>query len=263
MQFTPDELRPLADRLWNARKDVQQCTPLTETHPDLDLEGAYWISTKNFYRRCSEDGARPIGKKIGLTSEAVQKQLGVNEPDFGFLSDDMQVLTGGEIETSRFLQLKAEGEVAFRLRVDLGSEHITPEIIRKATDYVCVAIEVIDSRVRDWKIHIQDTIADNASSALFVLGEQKVKMDEIDLVKAKMKLTKNGEVVSRGEGSACLGDPCRAVAWLANKMNDLGTGLKAGDWILSGAYGPVVDVVSGDHCEVEIEGLGKASCRFK
>lgn len=258
----PGRRQELADRLWQARTAGQAIAPLTESDPAITIEDAYRISVLNAERRAGLPETRLIGKKIGLTSRAVQKQLGVDQPDFGYLTSDMEVAHQGELPAPRLIQGRVEGEVAFVLGSTLRGPGITPADVRAATDHVRVAIEIIDSRVRDWKIKIQDTIADNASSAYFVLGPARVRLDEIDLVRAKMQLWVNGELKSQGQGSACLDDPLNAVAWLANKMGELGVALAAGDVILSGAYGPVVPVRAGDISAVEIDGLGRVEFRL-
>ncbi|MFL5813656.1 MAG: 2-keto-4-pentenoate hydratase [Bdellovibrionia bacterium] len=252
-------LSPLAETLWQARTSGAPCAPLTETHPDLTIEEAYQISSQIFQRRLA-GGARSVGRKIGLTSLAVQKQLGVDQPDFGYLTSDMLVHTGGLVGKNALIQGRAEGEVAFILGRDLKGPGLTREDVIAATDHVVACIEIIDSRVKDWKIKIQDTIADNASSALLVLGNMPKRLQDLDLRMAGMTLRMNGEVESTGVGAACLNHPVNAVLWLANALGQLGDSLKAGDIILSGAYGPVVPFNPGDHCEVEISGLGKVTC---
>jgi 2-oxopent-4-enoate/cis-2-oxohex-4-enoate hydratase len=252
-------LSQLAENLWQARITGTPCAPLTEIHPELTIEKAYEISSQIFQRRL-QSGVRSVGRKIGLTSLAVQKQLGVDQPDFGYLTSDMLVPTGGIVAKDALIQGRAEGEVAFVLGRDLKGPGLTREDIVAATDHVIACIEMIDSRVKDWKIKIQDTIADNASSALLVLGSKPKRLQDIDLRMAGMTLRMNGEVESTGVGAACLDHPVNAVLWLANSLGRLGDSLKAGDIILSGAYGPVVPFNPGDHCEVEISGLGKVTC---
>jgi 2-oxopent-4-enoate/cis-2-oxohex-4-enoate hydratase len=264
MTLNSQQIEALASSLWEARITQKGIPPLTETEPGLTLTEAYQISRLNFEKRCRQPGVKPIGRKIGLTSQAVQSQLGVSEPDFGYLTSDMVLESGATLRgpQGRLLQGKVEGEVAFVLKRDLKGPGVTSRDVAAATDYVVACIEIIDSRVRDWKIRIQDTIADNASSALFVLGSQRKRIDELDLRMAGMTLRKNGEVESTGVGAACMDHPLQAVAWLANKMGALGEILCAGEIILSGAYGPVVSFAPGDHCEVEISGLGKVTCTY-
>lgn len=256
-----EEAPALADRLWLSRIEGRPCAPLTESSPELTIPNAYRISRMNLERRL-RGGERLRGRKIGLTSAAVQRQLGVDQPDFGYLTSAMEISDGGKLSQGALLQGKVEGEAAFVMRKDLRGPGIGLAQVQDATESVAVCIEIIDSRIRDWKIKIQDTIADNASAAFFVLGSRRTRLSEIDLKKAKMSLRMNGEIKSTGEGTACLGDPALAVAWLANALGELGDGLSAGDIVLSGAFGPVVPFKPGDRCEVEIEGLGKVSCSY-
>lgn len=252
-------LLALADALFAARLAGQPVDPLTTQHPELTIVQAYSISETNLKRRTGQGGVRLVGKKIGLTSRAVQKQLGVEEPDFGYLTSDM--LATAPLSRRALVLPRVEGEVAFTLKKDLNGPGVTMADVIAATDYVQPAIEIIDSRVRDWKIKIQDTIADNASSSHFALGERSLLRAE-DLPAAAMELRVNGELRSSGTGVACLDHPCLAVAWLANALGRFGVGLKAGEVILSGAFGPVVPVQAGDKVEISIAGLGLVSCSF-
>jgi 2-oxopent-4-enoate/cis-2-oxohex-4-enoate hydratase len=186
----------------------------------------------------------------------------VNEPDFGYLTSDMNVPMGEIVSLAGLLQPKVEGETAFVLKRDLKGPGITVADVIRATDFVLPCIEIIDSRVTDWKIKIQDTVADNASSALFVLGTEPRTLRDRDLRLAGMALKVDGEVLSAGSGAACLDHPCLAVAWLANKLGEFGVSLKAGEVILSGAFGPVVPISANSHVEVEISGLGRVFCQF-
>lgn len=247
------------DALWQARESSNPCAPLTETDPSITLEGAYRISSEIFQKKLNS-GMKSVGRKIGLTSLAVQGQLGVSQPDFGYLTSDMWVDHDGKIPAKGLIQARAEGEVAFVMGQDLKGPGVTAADVLRATDHVVACIEIIDSRVKDWKIKIQDTVADNASSALFVLGTCPRKLNEIDLRMAGMTLRRNGEIESTGVGAACLDHPVNAVAWLANTLGNLGDGLKTGDIVLSGAYGPVVPFLPGDTIEIEISGLGKVRC---
>lgn len=262
MSLTPREIESLAHRLWQARVSLQSCEPLSTSYPQMTLSEAYQISSQNYNRRLTEHHVKGTGKKIGLTSHAVQKQLGVNQPDFGYLTSDMLLEDHGVLKSGLLIQGRVEGEVAFALKKDLQGPGITFQDVIQSTDYVVACIEIIDSRIRDWKIQIQDTVADNASSAFFVLGSTRRKPDTIDLRMAGMTLRKNGEVESTGVGAACLDHPMHAVAWLANALGDFGEKLRAGDLILSGAYGPVVPFHEKDQCEVQISGLGKVSCSY-
>ncbi|MGZ3696107.1 MAG: 2-keto-4-pentenoate hydratase [Bdellovibrionota bacterium] len=254
--ITRIEISSLADSLYAARTNATPCGPLTEKFPALTIRDAYTISDINLKRRCEQEGATLLGKKIGLTSRAVQKQLGVTEPDYGYLTSDMNIPLGETLSVKRLLQPRAEGEVAFVLKKDLLGPGITAAQVIQATDFILPCIEIIDSRVKDWKIKIQDTIADNASSSHFVLGTEPRSLKGVDLALAGMALRVNGEILSTGAGAACLSHPCLAVAWLANALGKFGVSLKAGEVILSGAFGPVVPVSAGDRVDVEIAGLG-------
>lgn len=254
-------IRSLADILWEAGRSRTPCEPLTASEPDLSPEDAYRIQEINLRRRL-EAGNALVGRKIGLTSRAVQQQLGIDQPDFGALTDDMCLPGAGRGDLSRLLQPKAEGEIAFVLKKDLAGPGVTAAHVAAATDFVVPAIEVADSRVRDWKIRAADTIADNASAGLFVLGGSPQRLRDLDLRLLGMCLRINGEVATTGAGAACLGDPVNAVAWLANKLGSLGTGLRAGDIVLSGALCSFQAVLPGDHVEVQISRLGTVSVTF-
>jgi 2-oxopent-4-enoate hydratase len=251
----------LAERLWLARASGVQIPPITELFPQIKIEEAYEISAINLKRRLS-GGASLIGRKVGLTSQAVQKQLGVAEPDYGHLSSDMSIPNQGTLPAAKLIQGKVEGEIAFRLAEPLG-ENASAEDVLKATASIEVCIEVIDSRIRDWKIRVEDTIADNASSAFFVLSGNRASPRGFAMETAKMKLWINDELRSEGVGRACMESPLNAVAWLARRMHSLRTPLKAGDLILSGAFGPVVPVKAGDLTRVEIEGLGEVAFKVE
>lgn len=256
-------IESLADSLWNARISGVPRAPLTEAYPELTVSEAYGISRSVYQRRIRDPNVVSVGRKVGLTSFAVQKQLGVDQPDFGFLTSDMQIEDRGILPAGRLIQGRVEGEVAFVLKKDLVGTDIKPLDVAAATDYVVPCIEVVDSRIADWKIRVADTVADNASAGYFVLGRERRKLDRVQLRTAGMALWLNGEVESTGAGAACMNDPINAVAWLANTLSALGDGLKAGSIILSGAYGPVVPVKEGDECEVQINGLGSVSFRYE
>jgi 2-keto-4-pentenoate hydratase len=207
-------------------------------------------------------GRRLAGRKVGLTSEAVQKQLGVDSPDFGMLFADMQVHDGEDVAPGRVLQPKVEAEVAFVLQRDLVDPGITIGDVVGAIAYALPAIEIVGSRIENWNINLLDTIADNASSGLYVLGSTPRKLDGLDLRLCAMVMERRGEQVSRGAGAACLGDPLNAAMWLARMMIDLGNPLREGDVIMSGALGPMVSVAAGDVLEARIDGLGSVRAVF-
>lgn len=252
------DLHHLANLLWTAQEKRQPCAPLTKLYPEISVEDAYAIQGMNLRRR----PGHIVGYKIGLTSKAVQSWLGVDQPDFGGLLDEMIVADGAVADTAQLLQPRAEAEIAFVLKHDLDKTVITTADVISATDYILPALEIIDSRIANWTIRYQDTVADNASSGLFVLGSDPVKLTDVELTLAGMMLRKNGRVVSTGAGAACLGHPVNAVVWLANTLRRLGTPLRAGHIVLSGALGPVTDITRGDHLVAHIAHVGDVSVRF-
>jgi len=235
--------------------------PLRDGLDPVDADGAYAVQEINT-RFWQEQGRRIVGRKAGLTAKAVQQQLGVDQPDFGVLFDDMQVADGGMLDPSRALQPKAEAEIAFVLGKDLPSADTTPGMVAQAVASVHAAIEIVDSRIADWKITFADTVADNGSSAFFVLSQRGLPLDGLDLEGAAMEMTINGEVRSTGVGSAALGNPLNAAAWLACTLAARGEPLKAGDVLLAGALGPMVAISPGDHVRTSIRGIGEASFSY-
>lgn len=254
------KLETYADLLYDSQKTRIAIPPLTELDAGLTVDDAYHIQLCNVDRAVTE-GQVISGKKIGLTSPGIQKQLGVNEPDYGHLFEAMDC-QDGEVKTEHFLQPKIEAEVAFVLKEDLTGGKVTPEDVVRAAAYVVGAFEIVDSRVADWKIKLADTISDNASSGCYVLGDKRISPADIDLSKETMKLYKNGELINAGDGAAVLGNPCNAVAWLANRLNDYGVVLKKGEVILSGAFSAAPEAVKGDLFEVEFLTLGRVSAKF-
>jgi|SRR4051794_15657960 2-keto-4-pentenoate hydratase len=256
----PQVIRDLADRLWQAQLERTPIDPLTRSRPDLSVEDAYAIQTHNVQRRIAA-GAEVRGRKLGLTSPAMQQLLGVAEPTFGVLFNDMLVPDGAETAHSDLLQPRAEGEIAFRMGTDLAGPGVTTAQALAAVDAVLPAIEIGDSRIVDWRIRLVDTIADNASSGRLVLGPQRAT-DALDLRLVGMLFHRNGVPIDSGAGAAVLGDPVRAVAWLANRLGELGSGLQAGDVVLSGALHRMVAVRPGDVVRAEFAHLGSVSVRF-
>jgi 2-keto-4-pentenoate hydratase len=250
-----------ADALFAAFHGGEPIAPLRESHPEGDAELAYAIQDANTTRWLGQ-GRRLCGRKIGLTSKAVQKQLGVDQPDFGMLFADMAYSDGEEMPWHRLHQPRCEAEVALVLAHDLVAEQITlPDLIRAAA-YALPAIEVVGSRIAKWNIRFFDTIADNASSGLYVLGTAPVKLDGLDLRLAGMVMERRGDPVSVGAGAACLGHPYTAALWLARTMVKVGRPLLAGDTILTGALGPMIGVEPGDVFEARIGGLGSVRAVF-
>ncbi|NBA97312.1 fumarylacetoacetate hydrolase family protein [Pseudomonas sp. R5(2019)] len=257
-----DLIVALGDELYHALQSRTPVTPLT-SRLDLTVEEAYRISLQ-FLKRREALGEQVIGKKIGVTSKAVQDMLNVHQPDFGFLTDRMQVANGSAVSLREqpMIQPRAEGEIAFILAADLIGPGVTADDVLAATESVTCCFEIVDSRIQDWKIAIQDTVADNASCGVFVLGEQRVDPRSLDLASVELNMQLNGQPAGHGFGSAVQGHPCEAVAWLANTLGRLGIPLRRGEVILSGALAPLVPVGPGDHIEMTISGLGAASLRF-
>lgn len=255
-------IQTCGDQLYAAMVNKAPIRPLTESHPDMSLETAYQISLHMLERRLTA-GEKVIGKKIGLTSLAVQTMLGVDQPDFGYLTDAMAFSQGQDMPISeRLMQPRAEGEIAFILKKDLLGPGITNADVLAATDCVIPCFEVVDSRIENWQIKIQDTIADNASCGLFVLGDKAVSPRKVDLMTCGMVVEKNGQIISTGAGAAALGSPLNCVTWLANKLGEFGIPLQAGEVILSGSLVPLESVQAGDFMSVSIGGIGNASVRF-
>lgn len=259
--MNPNLIEQLGDELYGALTACQVLEPLSSRHPEITIEDAYAIQQRLIARRLGA-GERIVGKKIGVTSQAVMNMLGVFQPDFGILLDGMVYNEGQPIEARTLIQPKAEGEIAFVLKHDLMGPGVSAADVIAATQGVMACFEIVDSRIRDWKIKIQDTVADNASCGVFVLGDRLVDPCEVDLSTCGMVLEKNGEIVATGAGAAALGHPANAVAWLANTLGRLGMGLKAGEVVLSGSLGIMVPVQAGDSLRVSIGGIGGCSVRF-
>ena len=252
----------ICDELFAAMSQRDTIPPLRERYPAMDIDDAYAIS-ELLLRRRLDQGATLIGRKIGLTSKAVQEQLGVSEPDFGSLTDDMLYADGADVPISeRLIQPKVEGEIAFVLGKDLSGPSVTIEDVIDATEYVSPCFEIVDSRIRNWDISLVDTVADNASCGLLVLGKDRVAPDSVDLTSCELTVRINSEVMATGTGAAALGSPARCVAWLANTLARYGIGLKAGDIVLSGSLVPFLPANHGDSLEVTVAGIGSASLSF-
>jgi 2-keto-4-pentenoate hydratase len=256
-----DPIQTAARRIRNAVKSGKPCKPIRDLIDKSDVDAAYEIQTINTQAWIKE-GRRPVGRKIGLTAKAVQTQLGVDQPDYGILYADMEICDGDEIDASKVLQPRVEGEIALILEDDLVHEQLTLVDLLDSVAYALPAIEVVGSRIANWDITITDTIADNASSGLYVLGTKPVYLADIDLKMCGMVMENNGKQVSVGAGAACLGNPLNAALWLARKMVEVEMPLLAGDVIMSGALGPMASVVPGDAVEVRISGLGSVQVGF-
>lgn len=258
----PAELRyQLAEELWTADRTAAPVPPLTNRHPELDIADAYAIQTINIERRLAE-GQCVVGRKIGLTSRPMQEMLGVDEPDFGVLTDEMIVEDGDPIPLERLVQPRVEAELAFVMAADLAGPGVTTGRALAAIEGALPAVEVVDSRVADWKIKLVDTVADNASSGLLVLGGRMRPVSELDLRLLGVAVSRHGQLLDTGAGAAALGNPARCVAWLANKLGSFGEGLRAGDVVLPGAVHRMVPVQPGDVFRAEFAHLGAVTVRF-
>ena len=261
MATSPEAIREAADRLHAAATSGTPTTPIRDLLEAGDAAAAYAVQQINTERALA-NGRRLVGRKIGLTSLAVQKQLGVDQPDYGMLFADMARPEAMDIPLADVMQPKVEAEIAFVLGRDLDGEQLTVADLFRAIDYAVPAIEIVGSRVADWDIRLTDTIADNASSGLYVLGSRPVRITDFDMRLCGMVMEKAGEPVSVGAGAACMGSPLNATLWLAKVMAQVGRPMRAGDTILSGALGPMVPVVAGDVFDVRIEGLGNVRAAF-
>ncbi|USK84830.1 2-keto-4-pentenoate hydratase [Peribacillus asahii] len=247
--------------LLKAETEQQSVAPLTQSYPDLTIDEAYRVQLKMIDQKV-RSGQRIVGKKIGLTSVAMQELLGVDQPDYGHLLDSMDMTGNESIPMTGLFEPKVEGEIAFVLKKDLQGPSVTIEDVLAATDYVVPSLEVVDSRISNWKIKLTDTVADNASSGLFVLGKEHFSIKDVDLTKVEMCLYKNGELINKGTGLDVLGHPAACVAWLANKLYEYGVTLKANEVILSGALSAAVIAEAGDRFKAEFTNLGTVEASF-
>jgi len=251
---TMSDFAEMAQRLRNAYR-AGPVAPLRDGLSPVDVDGAYEVQSINTAHWLGQ-GRRIVGRKIGLTAKSVQQQLGVDRPDFGVLFADMQLEDGGTLPSEHLLQPKVEAEVAIILETDLPSTETTYNDVLRAAAWAVPALEIVDSRIADWKITFADTVADNASSAFFVLGKERISLKGLDLRTCGMAMEFDGEVVSHGAGVACLGHPLEAAAWLARTLAERGEPLKAGDVVLTGALGPMVPLRPGTYITASIGGLG-------
>jgi 2-keto-4-pentenoate hydratase len=253
------EVSKLADLLHEAAATGKTCAPIRAELADVDA--AYAVQRANVERGVTA-GRRIVGRKIGLTSVAVQRQLGVDQPDFGTLFADMAVPDGGEVAAGRLIQPKIEAEVALVLGADLPHRQCTVADVLRATEFALPALEIVDSRIADWDIGLLDTVADNASCGLYVLGGSPVPLTRLDLRAVEMRMTRDGETVSQGSGTDCLGGPLNAAVWLASALAALGDPLKAGEIVLTGALGPMASATPGSEYVAELSGLGNVRVGF-
>ncbi|MEU1392853.1 MULTISPECIES: fumarylacetoacetate hydrolase family protein [unclassified Nonomuraea] len=258
---SPSDIAAAVERLAGAAGSGVPCAPVRDLIGRDDLAAAYAVQAALAAARLA-GGARVTGRKIGLTSEAVQRQLGVDQPDLGVLFEDMAYADGDAIPVGRILQPRAEAEIAFVLGADLDDGPLDAPQVRAAIEYAVAALEICGSRIAGWDISFGDTVADNASSGAYVLGTERRTLDEFDPVAVVMSMGIGGEQVSTGTGAACLGDPIEAVVWLARMARDLGEPLRAGQVVLSGALGPMRPVAAGDTVTATLSGLGTVTVRF-
>jgi 2-keto-4-pentenoate hydratase len=259
--MTDAAIRKAADTLYDAERSGVPCSPVRSLLAEGDVTSAYAVQRMNVERRLHE-GRRVVGRKIGLTSPAVQAQLGVDQPDYGALLSDMAVADGATVPAGRLLQPKIEAEVALVLGRDLPHPQTTVADVIRAVDFALPALEIVDSRIAGWDITLVDTVADNASSGLFVLGTAPVPLTSVDLRSVRMTLLKNGQPVSEGSGRDCLDGPLNAAVWLASTLASMGDPLREGDIVLTGALGPMAVATPGSSFEARISGLGGVRVGF-
>jgi 2-keto-4-pentenoate hydratase len=258
--MTTSSIEAAVDRLDAAYAERIPCAPVADLIGSTDIDAAYAVQSALTARRIAR-GGQLAGRKIGLTSEVVQRQVGVSRPDFGVLFADMRYASGATVPMTRLLQPKAEAEIAFILAADVLEPD--PASVRLAVGTAVAAIEVVDSRIADWRIAITDTVADNASSGVFVLGDHELTLEQFSPADVPMRMLRNGTVASTGTGRACLGDPLNALEWLARTALDIGDPLRRGEVVLSGALGPLVPIEQGDLIEAEIGPLGVVAAKFE
>lgn len=263
MSLTTEQRNALGKELFEALRDCKTLAPLVERVPGIEIEDAYHISRAMLECRLAHTGENVVGKKIGVTSKAVQDMLGVFQPDFGFLTTNMEVPNDSDVRIAgNLIQPRAEAEIAFLLKEDLQGPGVTEADVLRATECILPCFEIVDSRIHNWKIKIQDTIADNASCGVYVLGNERIDPRGLDLPNLQVNVFKNGQPLSSGKGSAVQGNPLTAVAWLANTLGEFGIPFKAGEVILSGSLVPLESVVPGDEMHMELVGIGTATVRF-
>jgi len=268
MALPKNRIEELGLELYEALRGCRTLAPLIERVDGIEIADSYHISKHMVQLRLDRDGEKIVGKKIGVTSDAVQKMLGVFQPDFGFLTDAMAFDDNAAIKVpGQLIAPRAEGEIAFKLKKDLRGPGVTEQQVLDATECIIPCFEIVDSRIKDWKIKIQDTVADNASCGVYVLGKQQLDPRAFDLPNLEIDVFKNGEKISSGKGSAVQGNPLTAVAWLANTLGEFGIPFLAGEVILSGSLVPLESVKAGDTMHLDLKDangvkLGSVSCSF-
>ncbi|HEX5370835.1 MAG TPA: fumarylacetoacetate hydrolase family protein [Dehalococcoidia bacterium] len=263
MPLTADQVHELAHALHKAEHDLTPIGPLTERHPDMDLNDAYAIQLEGIRERTQAHGGSIIGWKVGLTSKAMQQMLGVDQPDFGHLLDDMRLDEGTNIDCSTMIWPRVEPEVAFQLNADLRGPNVTAADVMSATEYLIPSLEVIDSRIKDWKIKLCDTIADNASCGRFVLGRKRTPPQGFDIRLIGMNYYVNDDLVATATSAAVIGDPAEAIAWLANTLAPFDHYLHAGQVVMAGSLVAAVDAKPGGHIRADFDHIGSVDLRLK
>jgi 2-keto-4-pentenoate hydratase len=258
---TNPSIRQAADALLTARECRHPIARVSESYGIRTIDDAYAVAALNT-ERALQAGRRLSGRKIGLTSQAVQQQLGVDQPDYGVLFVDMEYVDGDVVPANRLIQPKAEGEVAFVMGRDVSDEELSWGRFLHAIDHALPAIEIVDSAIEEWRITLVDTVADNASCGVYVLGTEPRSLHKLNLAECGMDFLLNGRTASVGSGAACMGHPLRAAFWLARTMARLGQPLHAGDVVMSGALGPMFNISGGDTLSLSIGGLGRVRCRI-
>ncbi len=267
MTLPTETQEQLGSALYRALRTRKAVPPITKTHPEITIEDAYKVSRHMLSQRLKKDNEYIVGKKIGVTSDVVQRMLGVSQPDFGFLTNSMTYEEGIDIPISQtMIAPRVEAEIAFRLSQTLAISDITAADVLEATECIFPCFEIVDSRIKDWQVRIEDSIADNASCGAYVLGANKIDHTNLDLSALHMALTKNGRPLSAGYSSSVLGNPLNAIAWLANTLRKFDIALEAGEIILSGSLVPLEPVIAGDEMVLMLTGQGfepvSLSCRF-
>ncbi len=260
MGFTAELVQTLAKELVVAEDYATTVQPLTERYADVTVEDAYQIQMAAIHIR-EQRGEKIVGKKIGLTSEKIREQVGVNEPDYGMLMNTAMMMDNEIVNLSQLIAPRGEAEIAFILKEDLIGPNVTIADVYRATEGIIPAIELVDSRMKDWKIKIQDTVADNASCARVILGSKMSDLRDVDLKHVGLVISRNGKVIDTAAGAAVMGHPAHAVAWLANKLHYYGILLKKGDIVISGSFTPVFNLAKGDFIEASFGPLGTVSLR--
>ncbi len=263
MPLTADQVHELAHALHKAEHDLTPIGPLTERHPDMDMSDAYAVQLEGIRERTQAHGGSIVGWKVGLTSKAMQQMLGVDQPDFGHLLDDMRLDEGTDIDCSTMIWPRIEPEIAFQLKADLRGPNVTAADVMNATEYLIPALEVIDSRIKDWKIKLCDTIADNASCGRFVLGRKHTPPQGFDVKLIGMNYYVNDDLVATATSAAVIGNPAEAVAWLANTLAPYDHYLHAGQVVMPGSLVAAVDAKPGGHIRADFDHIGSVELRLK